>query len=67
MDLKKVNVKESGSSCNFCHKGEINPSRQGLIYPYDYVYEFGRTGGGLRPCICEECLQELIKLTKSSS
>ena len=57
MEVAKVNTEYC--SCNFCDKGELKKSGIGLIYPYEYVFEFQREGNGLRPSICKDCLDEL--------
>jgi len=60
MDVKISYLKTDNGSCNFCNRGELNKSGHGLVYPYEFVYDFGRSSGnGLRASICEDCLIEL--------
>ena len=65
MEVEKTNVRGNGGHCNFCNSGKLNKTGYGLAYPYDFVYEFARSGGnGLKASICEDCLMELnIKVT----
>ena len=64
MIVEKRSVIKDTSSCNFCDKGEINANGTGLIYPYESVYSFERTGSGIRACICKDCLEELFVKVK---
>lgn len=61
MLVRKENIKQESVSCNFCDKGELNQSKNGLVYPYSEVVSFSREGNGVRASICEECLIELNK------
>jgi len=70
MIVEKLNVIKDTSSCNFCSKGQLNINRNGLLYPYENVYQFKREGSGLCASICKDCIEELflkVKLTDEQS
>ena len=56
MIIEKAIAREVGS-CNYCDRGILNESQNGLIYPYEYVYLI--KGKYLAPRMCESCLIEL--------
>lgn len=66
MIVQKLDVRKDTTSCNFCSKGQLNIHRNGLIYPYEAVYQFKREGSGLCAVMCEECLNELFLKTGMS-
>jgi len=60
MIVTKSILKIDRGSCNFCNRGRLKDDGHGLEYPYDFVYEFIRSGGnGFKASICEDCLMEL--------
>ena len=67
MKVEKENIKYTGSSCNFCNKGEMCKDSIRLIYPYETLYTFQREGSGLKAAICEDCLKELFLKTNQNN
>lgn len=62
--IKEI-VTQSGSSCNFCQKGELKENRVGLNFPYEEIIRFSRSkDDGISPAICRECLDELYEKAK---
>jgi hypothetical protein len=62
LEIKKENVRNDSTSCNFCQRGKLGEYKTSLIYPYDEVLTFKRSNAsGLRASICKECLDELCK------
>ena len=62
MLVRIVNIRKESCSCNFCKEGKLNGNQNGLIYPYEYVYEITReSGGGITAFICEKCFDLLVK------
>lgn len=60
MFLIKSDLKNG--SCNFCNKGILNSTQDGLVYPYKVVYTFSRgEGEGISPRACHNCMEELVK------
>ena len=53
----------SGTSCNFCQRGELVDNH--MVRPYDYVFDFTADGSsGLAARICHHCLDELYAKAK---
>ncbi len=60
MELAIEQVVRDGTSCNFCQRGILKENAAaGFVYPYDAVLTFKRESSGLKPAICESCLDEL--------
>jgi hypothetical protein len=64
MIVEKENCKITHSSCNFCKRGTISPYQSSLMYPYSHVFAFSPEGSGLKACICEDCIKELVSKAK---
>lgn len=64
MEIKKENVKQDVVSCNFCQKGALSLDKIRLIYPYENVITFKRSGSGIKVSMCEDCLKELYEASK---
>lgn len=62
--IKEI-VSQTGSSCNFCQKGELRKDGMGLNFPYEKILRFSRSkNDGMAPAICKECLDELYETAK---
>lgn len=59
--MKIVKIEEGlFSSCNFCKSGKLNSYKNGLVYPYDHVYQLtNNEGSGLAAVICPSCCKDL--------
>ena len=61
MKIEKKSVISDRVSCNFCKKGQLGKDGKSLVYPYDEVFMFVSQDGGIAPCICQDCLNELFE------
>lgn len=61
MKIEKKSVIRDRVSCNFCKKGQLDKDGKSLVYPYDEVFMFVSQDGGIAPCICQDCLNELFE------
>ena len=59
IDIRIGNVKHDGA-CNYCLRGELNKTKDGLSYPYKKVYLL--YGINILSVICEKCLNKIKEM-----
>ncbi len=65
MEIKKLQIHQHNTSCNFCNRGVLGGNETSLIYPYEYVYRIQRETSGLLANLCEQCVRDLIEGVKN--
>jgi len=70
MKVERLDIVIAGS-CNFCSRGKIRdiglrpPNANIIVYPNKEVTVLcNENGGGLKACICDDCLEELYAKSK---
>lgn len=58
MIIKRMSI--LNGTCNFCRRGNVRDSGNGLKYPYEEVTEISsEVSGRMSARFCDDCLKEL--------